>query len=52
MKPIGLKRLQHPEGDYYPTPAPATKAIMEREDFPGVVWDRDYTGQPIISWII
>lgn len=39
MKPVGLKRLQHPEGDYYPTPAHATKAIMEREDFPGVVWE-------------
>ena len=34
----GPKDKRHPN-DYYPTPAPVTQALLERESFPETVWE-------------
>lgn len=36
---VGYKPEGRPELDFYPTPENATLALLEKEDFPGTVWE-------------
>jgi hypothetical protein len=38
---LGMKEVPRPaeEGDFYPTPPGATLALLQKEDFPGPIWE-------------